>query len=243
MNWSLWEIIFKGGILMVPLMIESMLALAIFFDRWLAFRANARLDTRALRARVLDLLAEDKVEEAAALCANTPSPVSAVLLTGLQAYDKHRRVSSNPELLRRMIEDAISSFAPVAISAVEKRLNVLAFIGNSAPLFGMTGTVTGMITSFGAIGATGSLEGPQVAGGISEALITTAAGLIIAMSAVIPYHYYTARANRLSSEMEEAAGELLDFIYMRHAQSALAAPPPPPSPSQSPAPSSPPPRA
>jgi biopolymer transport protein ExbB len=210
------ETIIKGGSLMIPLMIESVLALGILLDRWLAFRDNARVDVRALRAKVQALLREDKVAEAAQLCASTPGPVSAVLLAGLKAYDKHRQRTKRAEVLRPLVQDALEDNAYGATSAVEKRLNVLSFIGNSAPLFGMTCTVTGMIKSFAAIAGAGALEGSIVASGISEALITTAAGLLIAMGAVIPYHYFMGRADAIMMEVHEASSELLDFITLKH---------------------------
>jgi biopolymer transport protein ExbB len=210
------ETIIKGGSLMIPLMFESVLALGVLFDRWLAFRANQRIDVRSLRAKVLALLREDRVAEAAQLCANTPNPVSAVLLAGLQAYDKHRKYTQVGAALRPLVQDALEDCAYGATAAVEKRLNILSFIGNSAPLFGMTGTVTGMIKSFDAIAGAGALEGTIVAGGIAEALITTAAGLLIAMGAVIPYHYFMGRADAIMMEVHEASSELLDFITLKH---------------------------
>ncbi len=210
------ETIIKGGALMIPLMIESVLALGILLDRWLAFQANAKVDVRALRAKVLELLRDDRVGEAAQLCASTPGPVSAVLLAGLQAYDKHRQRTKRAEVLRPLVQDALEDNAYGATSAVEKRLNILSFIGNSAPLFGMTGTVTGMIKSFAAIAGAGALEGSIVASGIAEALITTAAGLLIAMGAVIPYHYFMGRADAIMMEVHEASSELLDFITLKH---------------------------
>jgi biopolymer transport protein ExbB len=210
------ETIIKGGSLMIPLMIESVLALGILIDRWVAFRANDRMDVRSLRAKVLDLLRQDKVSEAALLCANTPNPVSAVMLAGLQAYAKHRQHTSNGAALRPLVQDALEDHAYGASSAVEKRLNILSFIGNSAPLFGMTGTVTGMIKSFAAIAGAGALEGSIVAGGIAEALITTAAGLLIAMGAVIPYHYFMGRADAIMMDVHEASSELIDFITLKH---------------------------
>jgi len=212
------EYIIKGGPLMIPLMIESILAIGILIDRALAFRANTRVDTRALRAKILQLLNEDKIAEAAQLCANTPGPVSAVMLAGLQAYEKHSHATKRPEVLRPLVEDALEDYSYAAMNAVQKRLNVLSFIGNSAPLFGMTGTVTGMIKSFAAIAGAGALQGGVVAAGISEALITTAAGLLIAMAAVIPYHYFSSRADQIELEVHEACAELLDFVTLRHSE-------------------------
>lgn len=216
------EIIIKGSWLMIPLLVESVLALAVFLDRLVAFRANARTDTRTLRAKVMSLLEQNKAEDALDLCFSTPGPVSAVLAAGLQAYVKHRAHARNVEMIRGLIEDAMEDYTHHALAAVEKRMNVLAFVGNSAPLFGMTGTVTGMIKSFNAMAGAGALEGTVVAAGISEALITTAAGLLIALGAVIPYHYFTGHAARIESEILEAASDLLDFVTVRHALSTDA---------------------
>jgi biopolymer transport protein ExbB/TolQ len=220
------ETIIKGGIMMVPLMLESVLALAVALDRWLAFSRNDRLDTRSLRAKVLDLVAAGRIEEAALLCGNTPGPVSAVLLAGLQAYAKFRSVTAGrPETCRALVEDAMENSAQVASAAVNKRLGMLSFIAGSAPLLGMLGTVTGMISAFAGM-AVGGVSNETVSAGISEALITTAAGLIIALVAVVPYHYFTARANGIETEMVEAASELLDYITLRQGAAAPARPAP-----------------
>jgi biopolymer transport protein ExbB len=212
------DILIAGGSLMIPLVIESMLALAVVFDRAIAFHANNKIDTRSLRAKVLSLLREDRVDEAINLCFSTPGPVSAVLTAGLQSYAKHRLVTKRVDALRAVVQDAMQDYSHQAMSAVEKRLNILSFIGSSAPLFGMTGTVTGMIKSFNAIAGAGALQGSVVASGIAEALITTAAGLLIAMGAVIPFHYFTSRTEKIELEVIEASSELLDFVTIRHSE-------------------------
>jgi len=210
------EMIILGGIMMVPLVTESVLALAVLMDRAVAFRANSRVDVRTLRAKVLAMLREGRDQEAIGLCFSTPSPASAVLAAGMQSYLKHRDSTKRVDSLRAVVQDAMQDYTHQAMRAVENRLNVLAFIGSSAPLFGMTGTVTGMIRSFNAIASAGAMEGSVVAAGISEALITTAAGLLIAMGAVIPYHYFVSRVESIETEVVEAAAELLDFITIKH---------------------------
>ena len=206
------EIIIKGGSMMLPLMVCSVLTVAVIIDRWLAFRANRAIDTRALRAKVLTLLTHGKTADAAALCAGTPGPVSAVLLSGLDSYARHKQYTTRPESISMIMKEAMTDYAQHAISAVEKRLNVLSTVGNAAPLFGMTGTVTGMIGSFNAIASAGGISAGLVAGGISEALITTAAGLLIALMAVLPYHWFTTQADDIHLEIQEAISELLDFV-------------------------------
>ena len=209
------ETIIKGGAMMLPLMLQSVLAVAVAIDRWIAFSRNDRVDSRSLRAKVLELLAAGNVGEAAAMCASTPGPVAAVLLAGLQAYAKFQSITvGRPDTCRALVEDAMENAAQAAGTAINKRLGVLSFVAGSAPLLGMLGTVTGMISAFAGM-AVGGVSNETVSAGISEALITTAAGLIISLIAVVPYHYFTARAGGIEAEMVESASELLDYITLR----------------------------
>jgi len=207
------EILVQGRWFMIPLLACSVLATAVLIDRALAFWANRKIDTRSLRANVLELLARDRVADAAVLCANTPGPISAVLLKGLQSYAKHKELGASSEAITNIMEKAMDDFALHAMSAVEKRLGILSTIGNAAPLLGMAGTVTGMIFSFAELRQ--GTDSAGVALGISEALITTATGLIIALYAVIPYHIFTSSAGQIDLEIEEAVSELLDFVATR----------------------------
>jgi len=208
------ETIIAGGSMMVFLLACSIVALAVILDRLKAYYDTGKVDNRALRADVLKLLQENQLQDAMTLCASTPSPASAVLLTGLQSYQKLLSVKATPEALRTIISKTMEDYYPHALNAVEKRLNILSTVGNAAPLFGMTGTVTGMITSFSALAASG-MDAKIVGAGISEALITTAAGLLIALFAVIPYNMFMARVEKIGLEMEEAAAEMVDFITMQ----------------------------
>lgn len=207
------EILVQGKWFMVPLLVCSVLATAVLIDRALAFWANRKIDTRSLRANILRLLEEDRLADAAVLCANTPGPVSAVLLKGLQSYAKHKALGATSQAITNIMEKAMDDFALHAMSAVEKRLAILRTVGNAAPLFGFAGTVTGMIMAFGELRH--GTDSAGVALGISEALVTTAAGLIIALWAVIPYHIFTSSAGQIDLEIEEATSELLDFVATR----------------------------
>jgi biopolymer transport protein ExbB len=204
---------FDGGPCMVPLLACSIVTLAVLVDRIWAFYRNSKYDTRSLRAKVLDLMGEGRVEDSALLCSSTPGPLSAVVLTGLQSYAKHKDLADRPEALTTAMEKAMDDYSLHAMSAVEKRLAVLAAVGSAAPLIGFLGTVTGMIRSFAEMA--GANDARVVAAGISEALITTAAGLIIALVAVIPYNVFLGMANRIDLEIEEAKSEILDFIALR----------------------------
>ncbi len=206
------DLLFQGGPLMVPLLVCSLLVLAVLIDRAWAFWQNAKHDTRSLRAKVLSLLREGDAERAALLASNTPGPVSAVLLAGLKSYVKHRDLADRPERLTAVMREAMEDYQQHAMSAVEKRFAVLATIGSAAPLLGMTGTVTGMIQAFqGLLGGVTTRQ--EVLLGLSEALITTATGLLIALAAVIPYNVFLGMANKIDLEIEEMRAELLDLVH------------------------------
>jgi len=143
---NLLETILKGQVMMVPLIACSVIAMAVFMDRLMAFYSNSKVDVRALRSKLVALLRDHKVKEAAVLCAGTPGPISAVLLAGIQSYIKLAK--RTPENTRITVGQAMEDFSRQSIGTVEKRLWILATIGAAAPLLGMTGTVTGMIKSF-----------------------------------------------------------------------------------------------
>ncbi|MBI3987285.1 MAG: MotA/TolQ/ExbB proton channel family protein [Lentisphaerae bacterium] len=216
------ETIIAGGSMMIPLVACSVVALAVLLERGVAFYANSRIDTRALRAQVVAFLEEDRLNDAMTLCASTPGPISAVILAGIQSLAKMRKIRAAPDTVRAIVGKCLEDYAAHAISAVEKRLNVLSTIGNAAPLLGMTGTVTGMIASFGALAGAGALDAGAVGAGIAEALITTAAGLLIALGAVIPYNYFMAQSEGIGLEIEEASAELLDFVSLHEARACPA---------------------
>ena len=198
--------------MMIALALGSIVGFAVLLDRYLAFRANTRIDTRALRAKVLSLLAEGKVREAAVVCSNTPGPVSAVLLSGLEAYERHKEFTSRPEAISVIMKEAMDEYMTHAMGAVDKRLYLLATIGNVAPLLGMAGTVTGMIKAFAGVAKAGAISPGAVAGGIAEALITTAAGIVLAITMVVPYHVFMNMGEQIHLEIEEAAAEVLEFV-------------------------------
>ncbi len=207
---DLLETLNKGGMMMIPLLVCSVIAMSIFFDRLFAFWANSKVDVHALRSNLAKLLREHKVKEAAVLCANTPSPVSAVLSAGLQPYMKPTK--RTPENTRITVGQAMEDFMRQSLGTVEKRLWILATIGTVAPLLGMTGTVTGMINSFQNLASAQGVDAGAVGVGISEALITTAGGLIIALGAVIPYSYFTSISDKTELDIEEAMTQMLDLL-------------------------------
>lgn len=206
------ESIVNGGVMMWPLVVLSVIGWAVVLDRAWAFYQHGKIDYPALRSQVRQKLTAGDLEGAELLCASTPGPTSAVLLAGLQAFRKLAPDKRTPESIQVVVGNAMEDHTERALSAITKRFYVLTTVGNAAPLLGMTGTVTGMIVSFEALAGAAGLDSGLVAAGISEALITTAAGLIIAIAAVVPYNIFRSTADKIELEVDEAASELLDYL-------------------------------
>ena len=209
--------ILEGGPLMIPLVICSLVSLAVVYDRWLAFSANRKVDTRALRAKIGSLLRGNKVTEAIQECENSRGPIASVLLAGLRSYHQLHEKGESSETMRLVVGEVMSEYGAQAMSVVNKRLDVLTTIATAAPLLGMTGTVTGMIASFAGLAEAGSMGGGgEVAAGISEALVTTAVGLIVALFAVIPQSVFNRWSDEIELEIDEVSTEFAEHILTHH---------------------------
>ncbi|MEY3395320.1 MAG: Biopolymer transport protein ExbB [Verrucomicrobiota bacterium] len=212
------EQILKGGPMMIPLMLCSLVSLAVVFDRWFAFRQNRRIDTRSLRSKVIARLRENHLPGAISECESAGGPVASVILAGLRSYQQLLGKNENSETMRMVVGQVMEEYSSQAMSVVNKRLDVLTTIGMAAPLLGMTGTVTGMIASFDGLAQAGASGGGGgvVAAGIAEALITTAAGLLIALAAVIPQSLFNRWSDETELEIEESTSEVVEFILTHH---------------------------
>lgn len=212
------EQILKGGPLMIPLMLCSLISLAVVYDRWFAFRENRRIDTRSLRSKVLVRLRENDIPGAISECEATRGPIASVLLAGLRSYKQLCGKNEGTETMRLVVGQVMEDYSAQTMSVVNKRLDVLTTIGVAAPLLGMTGTVTGMIASFAGLADAGSVggSGGAVADGIAEAMVTTAVGLIIALFAVIPQSVFNRWSDEIELEIEEGTSEFVEFILTHH---------------------------
>lgn len=207
------EFIFDGGFLMYPLVLLSVIGFAVMIDRACAFHAAAR-DNEALKHDVMEAVSDYRFDDAKAICVKVGGPVAAVLLVGIEKFQKlqgsRRSLSEISDVVRKAMED----YAPVAIGTVERNVWILPIVASLGPLVGMTGTVTGMIGSFNAMANATTLEATTVSAGISEALITTAAGLLIAMPSVIAYNIFSRRIDADVMNIEMGATALVDFIAL-----------------------------
>ncbi|MFT5129245.1 MAG: biopolymer transport protein ExbB [Rhodothermales bacterium] len=199
--------------MMFALVALSILALGVIIDRLRVFKL-AEVDSDSLRNRLVDALDDKDADRAVEACKDTTGPAAAVLLVGLKQY-RAMLDRGKSENLEGIISRSMNDYAPHVIDSLEKRLNLLAMVGTVAPLIGMTGTVVGMITSFNDMAA-GGLEAGSVGSGISLALVTTAAGLIVAIPAVISHNIFTRRIEMITLQVEETANALINYVTLNH---------------------------
>jgi biopolymer transport protein ExbB/TolQ len=208
MGWLVRGVVFV-------LFIESIWSLAVMIDRYLYFSA-ARKQSREFAPKVAGALKESKLEEAIKIAdRNKKSHLAEVVTAGLQEF----RASSGTAT-----EDTIASAGraldrseAIVHAKLKRGLSVLATIGATAPFVGLFGTVVGILHAFQQI-ATQKIAGiGAVAGGISEALVTTAFGLLVAIPAVMAFNYFTGRVEAFDVEMDNSSSELVDyFIKQSH---------------------------
>lgn len=196
------ELIKAGGWLMLPIIGCSIVAFAIVIERAWALRRR-RVLPQHLVAQVWNLLKNRKLDSAQIRGLRAGSPLGRVLAAGL--------VNSNQE--RSVMLESIEDVGRHEAHALERFLNTLGTIAAISPLLGLLGTVVGMIKVFSAINASGLGNAGALAGGISEALITTAAGLAVAIPSLIAYRYFRGRVDQLTVEMEQEVLKLVEALH------------------------------
>ena len=201
-----------GGWMMLPLLICSIAMVAVIIDRCRAFRAAAKLDPAALRGKVVKRVADGDVAGAVEACRGSEGPVAAVLLTGLEKFARMYQKGKGEAEIESGVTKAMEDYAPKAMSVLEKRLGTMVLVASISPLIGMCGTVTGMINSFSVMAEAAGLDPGAVAGGISEALITTAAGLIIAIPGVVAYNMFQKKVEEWNVQLETSIADFAQAI-------------------------------
>lgn len=213
-EYRLLTLFADGGIMMYPLVLSSLLALGVLIAKAYTLLV-AHLKSKKVLKEVTDLARAGRLDEAIAVAERTPGPVAAILLTGLRRVVE-RQASSSQD-----IEKAIKTTGSIELGFLERGLTVLATVANVAPLMGFLGTVAGMISAFGAIALAGQVEAGLVAGGIKIALITTAAGLVIAIPVNIGYNFFVSRIDKLIIDMEQGTAAVLNLIWDLESQGKL----------------------
>ncbi len=196
------EIIPSGGWMMVPIIIASVLALAITIERFWTLRA-AKIAPPDLLAQVWGWMKNKQLDATRIRELSSSSPLGRVLAAGL----------INSRHGRQIMKESIEEVASHVIHDMERYLNALGTVAAVAPLMGLLGTVIGMIKVFAEIMAQGTGQANLLAGGISEALITTAAGLVVAIPALICHRILQRRVDEIVVFMEQEAIKLVDVLH------------------------------
>jgi biopolymer transport protein ExbB len=200
---GLVTLFFKGGNFMYALLVTSIIGVAVIIERLITL-TRARTDTRRLMKKVLDALHSKGVEAAAQECERTRGPIASILHAGLKRADMGTEA----------VERSIVAAGTVETSFLERGLIWLSTVATVAPLLGFLGTVSGMIRAFNAIAEAEQVNAKLVASGISEALITTATGLIIAIPMQTFHNYFVSQIDRFIIEMEESSADLVDTLVI-----------------------------
>jgi biopolymer transport protein ExbB len=202
MTLSYWELAFKGGWVMIPILVLSVIAVFIFVERFFVVRQAQREDA-LLMNRIKDYIHEGKVESALALCQSQNSPVSRMLEKGLK-------------MIGRPIRDvnaALENVGKLEIYKLEKGLPALATVAGGAPMIGFLGTVIGMIISFYDMSNAGNnINVSLLSNGIYTALVTTVAGLIVGIIAYFAYNILVAKVEKVVFMLEARTSEFIDLL-------------------------------
>jgi len=204
-----WQVFLAGGPVMWPILLCSILALGIIIDRFW-FLNSIKIDTKRFLEALFDDIKKNKIKAALDLCeANRQAPVANVVKAGILKYDASRDE----------IKEAMEDVSLYEVPKLERRLSMLATIAHISPLLGLLGTVTGMVRCFQTIQIKSASLNPvnpgDLAGGIWEALLTTVAGLMVAIPAFFAYNILVSNVNNFVLGMERAATELVNFLSQR----------------------------
>jgi biopolymer transport protein ExbB len=204
----MWELMQKGGPMVFVIVFLSVIAVAVTLERMYNL-ARARIDSNKFMDGITTVLKRNKIIEAIEMCNKTPGPIAHIIKAGILKHDR-----SKPE-----IKEAVEEAAQLEIPRMEKNIPILATIAHIAPLLGLLGTVMGMIKAFQVIQQKALSAAPvnpgDLAGGISEALLATVAGLIVAIPAYVAYNYLVSQVNSLVYDMERSATDLVNLLSSR----------------------------
>ena len=219
---SLLSLIMKGGVLMIPIIVCSVYSLGIIVERLISYR-KARGNVKRLTEKLEPLIIGNKVGEARLLCEESGGFIPKIFGVALQELQKESDVKKPVEdeinVTQRVIDEELQVSV---VPALERHLNTLDALARGTPLLGLLGTVIGMIRVFFTIGIGQSGDPSVLAKGIGLALITTAAGLIVAIPAFFMHRYFTGQVDYLLEEAQKSKGWLLAQLAKRRLISTVS---------------------
>tara|TARA_A100001015_G_C14934156_1_gene689708 strand:+ start:737 stop:1426 length:690 start_codon:yes stop_codon:yes gene_type:complete len=199
------ELLFKGGFMMIPLLVLFFFTIYIFIEKILIINRESK-SPKNFNEEIINRIKNDDINGAKLICEDINNPVSRMILKGL---DKLHTNLKN-------IETSIENVGKIEIYNLEKKLSMLATISGAAPMIGFLGTVTGMIQAFISIAEEEGAVSPKLlSSGIYEAMLTTAAGLFVGIIAYLAYNYLVTRVDKLIHNMEYTTIEFIEILQLK----------------------------
>ncbi|NOQ27621.1 MAG: MotA/TolQ/ExbB proton channel family protein [Bacteroidales bacterium] len=199
---SYWELAIKGGWIMIPIVILSIIAIYIFIERYFAIKKASQTDINFMN-KIKDYIHDDKIDSALSLCQITNSPVSRMIEKGLQRIGRPLND----------INAAIETVGNLEISTLEKSLPMLATVAGAAPMIGFLGTVIGMIRAFYDMSMAGNnIDVGLLSNGIYTAMVTTVAGLMVGIIGYLAYNILVAKVEKVVFQLEANTSEFMDVL-------------------------------
>lgn len=199
---SILDLAMEGGFMMVPIVICSVIAIYIFFERLFTIN-KANLDPNPFMGKIKELMLKGDVSGAKLMCGQVDTPISKMIEKGVS------RIGSP----LKNIEASIENVAKIELFKLEKNLSILATIAGAAPMMGFLGTVIGMVQAFIAIAQEeGSVSPKLLSSGIYTAMVTTVAGLIVGIIAYLGYNYLVTRVSKVVHKMEYSSIDFIDLL-------------------------------
>lgn len=198
---SLLDLIMKGGFIMIPMGILSILTIYFFFERFLVLNKSGKMDKNFMN-NIKDYIHNGNMDAAKALCKNTSAPAARMVEKGISRIGKPIKE----------IEEAMESVGKLEINRMEKNLSILSLIGRIAPIFGFIGTIAGVIKIFYDISLTDNISIGVISTGLYQKMITSASGLVVGLLAFVGYYILNAMLDKTINKMETASVEFIDLL-------------------------------
>lgn len=198
---SLWDMLLKGGIIMIPIGILLILSIYIFIERYITIRAASVSEGNFLND-IKDMIVSNKIDNALLLCKRNQKPIARMMEKGIKRIGRPIKE----------IEESIEVVGKFEVYELEKGIPILANIASIAPMFGFLGTIIGVIKIFFDIAQTSDVSIGAVSSGLYVKMVSSAAGLIVGIIAYVLYYWLDRKVSRLVNRMERSALEFLDFL-------------------------------
>jgi biopolymer transport protein ExbB len=199
---SLLDLIMKGGFIMIPMAILSVITIYFFFERLMTISKASKLDSNFMN-HIKDYVHNGNMDAAKALCRTTSSPAARMIEKGISRIGKPIKE----------IEESMEAVGKLEVNRLEKNLSVLSLIGRIAPIFGFIGTIAGVIKIFYDISLTDNISIGVISSGLYQKMITSATGLTIGLLAFIAYYILNAMLDKTINKMETASVQFIDLLH------------------------------